>query len=313
MARRKPMTKTDRAERDASKTAQMAEKFIALLEQGTAVWRKPWVGSIYPRSLASGEHYRGANFVFLLAVMMEQNYASPYFVTYQGAINRGGHVRKGEQGWPILMIDHSPVKDENGDVLVKNGVEVWRTFHKWETVFNVGQCDDLTAPDAPAAPIGEPLERAQAILSGIPNPPLLEVGGNARAYYRPKDDLVHLPGRDTFLSIDHYYATLFHELAHSTGHSSRLDRDAVSRLESTEEKAAFGDDQYGLEELVAELTAARLCGEVGIENADIEGNQAAYLAGWVKALKAEPKILLDAAAASQKAFDYIMGGTGDDE
>lgn len=312
MARKPKQTKVDRAARDAAKTQQVVEKFIALLEAGTAVWRKPWSGSIYPRSLASGELYRGMNFMFLLAVMFDQDYTSPYFVTFQGAINRGGCVRKGERGWPILMIDHRPVKDEDGKPLVKNGREMWRTFHKWETVFNVGQCDGLPAPDAPAAPVGEPLERAQAILSGMLNPPLLEVGGNARAFYRPKDDLIHLPGRDTFLSIDHYYATLFRELAHSTGHSSRLNRDAISRLESTEEKAAFGDDQYGLEELIAELTAARLCGEAGIENADIEGNQAAYLAGWVKALKAEPKILLDAAAAAQKAFDHVVGA-GDGE
>ncbi len=304
---RKP--KVDREARDAEKTLLIAQKFIALLEQGTAPWRKPWAGDQFPRSLATGKEYQGVNFMFLLAVCMVEGYESPYFVGYQGAINRGGHVRKGESGWPIRVIDSRPVKDEDGNVVVKDGREQYRTYHSWETVFNVAQCEGVDAPPPPVSnPDSSPLEAAEQIIAGMPQPPLYEENILPRAYYRPATDTVHLPLRSTFESMEHFYAVRFHELTHSTGHSSRLNREAVSRLESQDgQQAAFGDADYSMEELVAELGAARLCAEAGIENVALEANSAAYFAGWVAALKAEPKIILDAAAAAQKAVNFILG------
>ena len=101
-----------------------------------------------------------------------------------------------------------------------------------------------------------------------------------------------------------YYSVLFHELAHSTGHASRLNRKEVT------DPIAFGSHDYSLEEMVAELTAAFLCAEAGIDNT-VE-NSAAYIAEWHKVLSADPKLFWIAAGRAQKAADYILG-RGKDE
>jgi antirestriction protein ArdC len=112
-------------------------------------------------------------------------------------------------------------------------------------------------------------------------------------------DTVVMPARELFFSPEGYYATLFHEMTHSTGHKSRLDR-------KVEAPAPFGSPDYSREELVAELGASFLCSEAGIAPPVIE-NQAAYLAGWLKVLKADKRAIVVAAAQAEKAADYILG------
>ena len=132
------------------------------------------------------------------------------------------------------------------------------------------------------------------------SPEVIHQGG--RACYSPGLDRVTMPKPELFDKPELYYSTLFHELAHSTGHRSRLDRNTIGRL------AAFGSHNYSKEELVAEMGAAFLAGHCGISPATID-NSAAYLDGWLHVLK-QPKnrkLLVHAAAAAQKAADYILG------
>jgi antirestriction protein ArdC len=105
---------------------------------------------------------------------------------------------------------------------------------------------------------------------------------------------------DTFNGAAEYHSTLFHELAHSTGHSNQLNR------KSLDTPAPFGSPIYSREELVAEFGAAFLCAQAGIDNT-LE-NSAAYIAGWRKALKADNRLVISAASQGQKAADYILGG-----
>ena len=107
-------------------------------------------------------------------------------------------------------------------------------------------------------------------------------------------------GRVRSCADENYYGTLFHELTHSTGHKSRLARKGI-----VDADASFGDDKYGREELVAEMGAAFLCGHAGIDNT--LDNSAAYLAGWLKIIKGDPKLVIQAAGAAQKAADLILG------
>jgi antirestriction protein ArdC len=109
-----------------------------------------------------------------------------------------------------------------------------------------------------------------------------------------------MPEPTRFASSEEYYSTLFHELAHSTGHSKRLDR----KLDT--DPKAFGSADYAKEELVAEMAAAFLCGHAGIKPAVI-GNQAAYIHGWLKQLKDDKKLVVSAAASAQRAADWIRG------
>jgi antirestriction protein ArdC len=145
----------------------------------------------------------------------------------------------------------------------------------------------------------------------MPNPPELRHGGE-RAFYRRGDDLVQLPKPEAFSSREHYYSTQFHELAHATGHPSRL-----NRFEELANSGGFGSPSYAREELVAEMTAAMICGVLGIDPVKVEAispageeellaSSAAYLQHWIGVLQEDSRALVIAAARAQKAADYIL-------
>jgi antirestriction protein ArdC len=145
----------------------------------------------------------------------------------------------------------------------------------------------------------EPIRVADAIVECYERGPRIEHAGG-RAYYKPSEDLVRIPEPDRFVDRESYYATLFHELAHSTGHASRLDRGLGTSI------APFGSPDYSMEELVAEMGAAFLAAAAGISPPTIE-QSAAYIESWGKQLKADKKLVVQAAGAGQKAADWILG------
>jgi antirestriction protein ArdC len=172
---------------------------------------------------------------------------------------------------------------------------------RYYRVFNLEQTEGITIPDVvPFTPsIHTPIEAAEDLVRGYTGaPPIIHEG--AQAFWRPKTDTIHIPEPTRFTGSDEYYSTLFHECAHSTGHSTRLDR----KLDT--DPKPFGSTDYGKEELVAEMAAAFLCGHCQITPRVIE-NQAAYLQGWLKTIKADKKLVVSAASAAQKAADWIKG------
>ena len=120
------------------------------------------------------------------------------------------------------------------------------------------------------------------------------------AFYRPSDDSITLPQRNQFLSTSEYYSTAFHELTHSTGHKSRL-----NRLEKT---AFFGSEGYSKEELVAEIGAAALVNHAGLETPDSFRNNAAYIQNWLHVLKNDKRLIVSATGKTEKAVNLILGG-----
>jgi len=135
----------------------------------------------------------------------------------------------------------------------------------------------------------------------MPQAPAIAHDGHGRCYYRPASDSVHMAARESFLSPADYYHVLFHELGHSTGHHSRLDREGITAC------AAFGSPVYSREELVAELTAANLSAHAGIDSPSLGENQAAYIAGWISRLKEDSKAVIWAAGKAARAADFILG------
>ncbi|MDA2931531.1 zincin-like metallopeptidase domain-containing protein [Acidobacteria bacterium AH-259-O06] len=115
-----------------------------------------------------------------------------------------------------------------------------------------------------------------------------------------------MPPAEVFTGDAEYYSTIFHELTHSTGHKSRLNRLDTDNL------APFGSRDYSQEELVAEMGAAFLCGHCRIENRTID-NSAAYIQGWLRRLRNDKGLVIFAAAQAQKAADFILGKGGNDE
>ena len=266
------------------------DKIMELLEAGTVPWKKPWQGSAsLPKNLISKRGYRGVN-LFMLAC---QPYSSPYWLTYKQATDLGGHVKKGEKSTPVIFWKMLDKDDTDTATAVK--IPLLRYY----SVFNADQCEDITAP-----PIEEvvnnftPIERAEQIVSGMPMLPEIKHGG-FRAYYSPSLDYIQLPKQFCFNSPEEYYSTSFHECVHATGHANRLARKSIL------EPSYFGSHEYSKEELVAEMGAAFLCGHAGIVNTTIE-NSVAYVAGWLKALKNDKTLLIQSAAAAQKAADYIL-------
>ncbi len=284
--------------------AEVTDRIVSMLEAGVVPWRSPILGQSaagWPVNLASGKAYRGVN-VFLLGLTAWcKGYGSAYWVTFNQARARGGSVRKGEKSSLVVFWKTYGTTDK------KTGEPVTVPVLRHYNVFNVEQCEGIEVPDAPVfEPIAfSPVEAAETIVNGFAGrPEIVHDGlGSGRAYYLPKGDEVHLPSPSRFVSPEAYYATLFHELAHSTGHSTRIDRGLDTAL------APFGSPDYAKEELVAEMAAAFLCGHAGIVPAVIE-NAAAYLAGWIKTLKGDKRLAVSAAGAAQRAADWIRGDRG---
>ncbi len=273
----------------------ITDRIIEMLESGVIPWEKPWKGAANgdgPANLMSKKPYRGVNY-FMLAC---QPYESQYWLTYNQAKKKGGNVRKGEKGTMVVFWKPMEIEENKNGKTVKSTVP----FLRYYTVFNIDQIDgiDGPAPPEPVNPDFQPIERAEEIVANMPNPPAIQHGEN-RAYYRPSSDAVNMPKREMFEQSEHYYNVLFHELGHSTGHESRLNRPELG-------KGMFGSEVYSKEELVAEMTAAFLSGAAGIESKTIE-NSAAYIQSWIKVLKNDPKMVVHAGGAAQKAADWVLG------
>jgi len=268
----------------------VTDRILESLEAGIVPWQRPWITAA-PMNLTTKKPYRGIN-VWLTSA---RRYTSPYWLTFKQAKDLGASVRKGERGTPIVYYTTFETDKTYPDGTPKTGMVL-----RYYTVFNTDQIDGLTDVPALETRQVDPIETAEAIVAGMPQPPALEHGHGA-AWYRPSADLVGLPSRETFKGAGEYYSTLFHELAHATGHASRIGRVGVMEI------ARFGSETYSKEELIAEMTAAFLCGQAGIDST-VE-NSAAYLASWVKALKGDSRLIVSAGAGAQKAADWILGKT----
>jgi antirestriction protein ArdC len=283
----------------------VTDQIVAMLEQGVVPWRSPILGRSkagHPKSLNTGRQYRGVN-VFLLAfTAYAKGYGSSYWLTFNQAKERGGSVRKGEKSSMVVFWKQYETTDKDTGEPTK--VPVLRYYN----LFNAEQVDDIEIPDAVKWESIEfkPIEEAEKIAAGYAGGPVVTHDGGQQAYYRPATDTVHLPERTRFASVEEYYSTLFHELSHSTGHSSRLDRKCDTAPKP------FGSADYGKEELIAEMSAAFLCSQVGIQPTVI-ANQAAYLAGWLKQLKSDRKLVISAAGQAQRTADWIRNERGKPE
>lgn len=278
----------------------ITDRILSALDSGVVPWQKPWrAASDLPRNL-KGRAYRGINVWLLLWAAQAKGYSDPRWLTYKQAVELGGKVRKGEKGMPVVLWKPTKVEatdPDTGETKVKTV-----PFIRYYTVFNVEQCEDIKVKPIEAGPVLDisPIEACDAIELAFADRPIVHENGGDRAYYDILADTIRLPKRATFRSNEAYYATKFHEFGHSTGAKHRLDRQGVAGFDH------FGSGKYAKEELVAEMTAAYLCGEAGISPAVID-NTVAYIQNWRQVIKDDPKVVVHAAAAAQRAADYILG------
>ena len=269
----------------------ITDRILELLEQGIVPWRKPWKGGGEAKNLISQKGYRGVN-RFLLNVA---NYASPFWLTFKQAQKVGGHIKKGEKSTPVVF--WKLLEKENPKTGEQKNIPVLRYYR----VFNLEQTRGIKAPEEEgmdAQPF-TPIQRCEQLVAVMPSPPRIQHKRQA-AFYNSALDLVNLPKPESFESAEEYYSTLFHELTHATGHKSRLNRPSLVEV------SKFADPSYAREELVAEMGSSFLCGRTGIETATLD-NSAAYINNWLKRLRNDSRLVVQAAAQAQKAADYIRG------
>jgi antirestriction protein ArdC len=269
----------------------VTDRIISQLEQGIIPWNKPWTG------LQSGAISGTTGKPYSMLNQMLLSKPGEYY-TFNQIQKLGGKIRKGEKCSMVVFWKQLPIKEKDPET--GETVEKVIPMLKYFNVFHVDQCEGID-PKTVELPDSDPAtdEAADAIIadyilrSGI----TLEHEAGDRAYYTPTFDKVVLPLREQFSGMEEYYSTAFHELTHSTGHTSRL-----NRLTST---AHFGNQEYSKEELVAEIGAAALLNHVGIESAKSFKNSTAYIQSWLRVLKNDKRMIVSASSQAAKAFALI--------
>jgi len=287
---------------------EVTDRIIAELEQGIIPWKKPWTGT---RDGAIS-HTTGKPYSLLNQLLLGK---PGEYITFNQARKEGGSVKKGAKSkmvvfWKFLYCERkdasgATVMGDDGKPSLKR-VPILRYYN----VFHIDDCENIK-PRIKAAELNgniKPIENAEQTFRGYLNREKirLEQDKSDRAYYSPSGDYIHLPIIEQFEQIAEYYSTAFHEAVHSTGHETRLNRIAAGAVH-------FGDEEYSKEELVAEIGAAAILHEMGIETPSSFRNSAAYIQSWIKALQNDKKMIVSAAGKSEKAVDLIFGRGAEQE
>lgn len=269
---------------------------------------KPWDSSKripnVPCNAASGRQYSGINVPLLWSEAEKRGFSQDRWLTFRQAKEAGGTVRKGEKSTlacfykpmrrEVIDSNGEPELDEEGNPKEKH-FAILRGFN----LFNVDQCDGL--PDEVVNPPSDSVkdfdnvEALDDFINGCGIKVVHSLDRDQAAYY-PRQDRVLLPAKERFHQADQYYSIALHELTHASGHATRLARIGIT------DPHPFGSSRYAMEELVAQLGSAFLCGHFGVCN---EAFDAAYIADWIQVLKADKKAIFRASGAARLAAEYL--------
>lgn len=273
----------------------VTERLIGMLESGTAPWQKPWDAGIAAMNRPhnfNGRPYHGVNALMLWCTAIDKGYEDPRWLTFKQVKEIGGHVNKGEKA-QIVEYWQWEKEVENPETGEKEKVPLEHPKVYRAAVFNADQCTGLPKLRRQAQK-WSPVERAENIIAA--NGVAVTHNTDGSAFYSPGGDFICLPPRESFATVDAYYSTLLHEVGHSTGHPTRLNREFGGQ---------FGSEGYAREELRAELASTFLCGELGIATTGSDEQHAAYVKSWVSALKNDYNEIFRAAADAEKICNYL--------
>jgi len=277
----------------------VTNRIIAQLEEGTVPWRKSWSESGLPQNLISKRLYRGINLLLLASL----GYSENFFLSYKQLKEVGGMVKEGEKAHIVVywnwILEHMELGERPSD---HSGSAKKIPFLRYYKVFNIAQCEGIPERLIPTVTReAYPIPACERIVEEMPKRPKVQHRDRS-PYYNPLHDYVNMPKKESFESDEGYYATLFHELIHSTGHHSRLNRSTLIQM------AEFGSEPYSHEELVAEIGACYLEFKTGIIDKEFE-QSAAYINGWLAKLRNDRKFIVSASSHAQKAADFILNTT----
>lgn len=270
----------------------VTERIVNQLNAGVIPWHRPWTG------VADGaiSHESGKPYSFVNQMLLG---IDGEWLTHRQIENEGGKVRKGEEASFVVFWKQMQYEEENEDGTKEiKTVPVLRYYNVW----HISQTEGIKAKYTELKPrdtkSDESADKVVANYIKREGIVLHNDKPSNRAFYRPSDDMIVTPMISQFEETAEYYSTLFHEITHSTGHESRLKR--LTKM------AAFGSENYSKEELVAEMGAAYLCTTLGIDTDKAFKNSAAYIQGWLRALKNDSKMIVRAAAKAEQAVNYIL-------
>lgn len=270
---------------------KITDAIVASIEAGVGRWEMPWHKAAgVPRNI-TGKAYRGINIVSLWGASQQKGYECQTWATYKQWQERNCQVRKGEKStavtfWKFFGKSESESDDDTPE---SRSIPFARMYH----VFNAHQVDGFTMPTSADERHNERIQAAESFVGTLG---ATIRTGEPRAYYAPSLDFVNMPRIELFRDSAAYYGTLLHELTHWTGHESRVNRCMKGR---------FGDSAYAMEELIAELGAAFLCGHLGIE-AEPREDHARYISSWLEVLKRDKRAIFTAASKAQTAVDWMQ-------
>lgn len=310
-SRRKTKTKTKRTKADPRDVIR--DQIVEALENlpEGAVWALPWRKLGSPVNALTGKAYSGMNVLILTVRAMGLGVEAGAWLTFKQARELGGCVRKGEKG--VRCVFYRLGKKTDEETGEESSFPILKTF----TLFHTSQADGLDPertilPDPAVAPSDEdfsPGAELTELLEVCPVP--LEVGGEV-ASYSPVLDRIRMPSERRFFHRSDWWRTYLHELAHATGHPSRLARARSAR---------FGSRDYAFEELVAELAAAVMSQRFGVSGAPggqggglaarHAADHASYIASWIRVLTDDAKALFDAWALALEAVDWVEALPGE--
>jgi antirestriction protein ArdC len=273
----------------------LTDRIVSAIEAGAGQWQMPWhrgSGNRHPVNIASGHNYRGVNVLALWVEAQVNGYSSHLWGTYRQWTDKGAAVRKGQKASYVVFYKQIEVSAEDDNETDSKR----RLFARATPVFNAEQLDGF-AEAAPSTPVDE----LQSVDRFIASTGAKIIHGGGRACFVPKLDEIYMPERASFTgsatstATEAYYSTVLHELTHWTAPADRCNRDLSGR---------FGSDAYAMEELVAELGAAFLSGELGI-TLEPRTDHAQYLAHWLNVLKADKRAIFTAASKASEASAYL--------
>ena len=279
---------------------QFVEEVIKSLENNKIPWEKSWENPSY--NPTTGARYKGGNSIKLSLEAVKHNYKDPRWVTFLQAKEQGWKIKKGAKSVTLEVFkyyDTSTKKDLDIDFIKTLSEEEKRqylktnvkTFCKTFNVFNAEQIEGIPPFEEKKKSVNYNKIKLIEQNCGVP----ITFGGDM-AFYSVTDDKICMPPRESFKSANSYYATMLHEIAHSTGHPSRLNRPLNNK---------FGTKDYAYEELIAEFSSVFIGQEKGLKY-NFENNKA-YIQSWVQLLKNDPNVLFRAAAQAEKVTDRVLG------
>lgn len=269
----------------------VTDRIIEQLEQGVIPWEKPWGGVI------DGAYNRISKKPYSLLNQMLLQHSGEY-ATFKQWSELGGHIRKGEKAEIVVFWKLQPYEEENadGEKIIKQ-IPLLRYYN----VFHVSQVDGIEPKELDLNEF-EPIEEAERIKTEYMTREHLKILEKLtdKAFYSPTFDYIQIPCKEQYQNVEEFYSTLFHEMVHSTGYKTRLDREDVKDC------MYFGSENYSKEELTAELGSAFLVNLLGIETKNSFRNSSAYIQGWLGRLRGDKKFIVSASSKAEKAVKYIL-------